>query len=917
MIDKIKRAINLRKNRAYLFNYSHYYRTAKIKKNTILLESTHGRSFNGHLFYIAKELVEDYPQFTLYVVSKTPDETRIELSKQGLNRIRVVEHLSAVYCKLLASCEILINDTTFWPFFNKKKGQKYIITWHGTPLKTLGKDMEELVDVANVQRNFYMADYLITSNDYTQKILVDSHNLNGIYQGTLVEGPSPRNSILFNESIRSEVREKCNFKNKKVYLYMPTWRGEVGKVSNNNLKLLEDLQAISENLKSNELFFVKLHPFQSDINLEEFSNIQQIPNGYELYEFLTAIDTLITDYSSIMYDFMNTGREILIYAYDKEAYYQSRGAYEDINDYPFPLAHNIQELIKLLSGNELPNYASLRQRFCKFDNPDGTKILCDYLFNGQQNDNVIPSTIYNGKETVAILSGGFWDNGITTALLNTLENIDTSKRNYLLFCGKSKLKPQHYFRVRNLPEHVLFYPVPGQLNANLFERFINRLYTMREGFKGIPLLDQMIKAIYKKEAKRIFGDLKIDWFVHYTGFERKYAEMLRHIDAKKIIFVHTDMFKEYEIKKNFSKKIVVRAYKAADRIAIVNKFLVDDFVTKLPFARNKIRVMDNFLGEERVRKLSKQNLLETLVNVRIDFGSDNNSVDKRALHHQFDKLSPVLQDKLLIGLPDSIKDRMIEKVTNNLSSSEHLTYFGASETLFMEKYPYLFEQRAMIGEFVSNRFNGLYQHHDEALTADLSQSLRDQVPASIIRNVFDDSMLKLINLLVDPNVRVFINIGRFDHQKGHFRLIQAFDKMHAVYKNTVLIIVAPHGPLKSETISLAESVHSRNSIFILGRMSNPYTLLKHCDAFVLSSIYEGLGLVAYEALAAGTDLITVDLPPTIQHLKGREAMIVDNSQDGLYQGLVNYMQDDKVFRPFDFDVPKKQSVREFEELFHD
>ena len=50
-------------------------------------------------------------------------------------------------------------------------------------------------------------------------------------------------------------------------------------------------------------------------------------------------------------------------------------------------------------------------------------------------------------------------------------------------------------------------------------------------------------------------------------------------------------------------------------------------------------------------------------------------------------------------------------------------------------------------------------------------------------------------------------------------------------------------------------------------MNNPYPLLSNCDAFVLSSNYEGLGLVVYEALALETDVITVDLPETIQYLE--------------------------------------------------
>ncbi|WP_259342670.1 CDP-glycerol glycerophosphotransferase family protein, partial [Staphylococcus pasteuri] len=64
--------------------------------------------------------------------------------------------------------------------------------WHGTPLKNMGKDMEIVVDVANVQRNFYMADKIIVSNEHTKDVLVESHNLKNVYPGKVVVGPSPR-----------------------------------------------------------------------------------------------------------------------------------------------------------------------------------------------------------------------------------------------------------------------------------------------------------------------------------------------------------------------------------------------------------------------------------------------------------------------------------------------------------------------------------------------------------------------------------------------------------------------------------------------------------------------------------------------------------------------------------------------------
>src|SRR5699024_7817888 len=113
--------------------------------------------------------------------------------------------------------------------------------------------------------------------------------------------------------------------------------------------------------------------------------------------------------------------------------------------------------------------------------------------------------------------------------------------------------------------------------------------------------------------------------IHYTGFERKEAEMIRHIDAKKAMWVHTDMFEEYEAKKNFSKKIVFGAYQDIDKIVMVHDNLRENLEKNIPNISNKLVTVNNFLGENRTRTLAKTNLFETLENVKVDYSFNDNA----------------------------------------------------------------------------------------------------------------------------------------------------------------------------------------------------------------------------------------------------------------------------------------------------
>ena len=176
---------------------------------------------------------------------------------------------------------------------------------------------------------------------------------------------------------------------------------------------------------------------------------------------------------------------------------------------------------------------------------------------------------------------------------------------------------------------------------------------------------------------------------------------------------------------------------------------------------------------------------------------------------------------------------------------------------------------------------------------------------------------RFVSDLRDEKIATFINIGRFDYQKGHDRLIEAFTTVYQENPQTRLIIVAPHGPLREQTLALVNNSKAGKGIYILGRMGNPYSLLAASDCFVLSSHYEGLGLVVYEALAVGISVVTVNLKETIGYLQNDEAIVVENSQVGLVTGMKKYLQLEEPLNPFDFSRPLARSKGQFEGLLND
>ena len=145
--------------------YPTYYDTLPIDEKAILIESQHGTQMSGNVFYLMRYLTqsEKYKGYTVYLSARGSKEKdfRAMLDSYGLEGVKTVILASEEYYALIASAKYLINDNTFLPFFMKKEGQVYLNTWHGTPLKTLGRQIKsEPHAIGNTQRNFLFADYL-------------------------------------------------------------------------------------------------------------------------------------------------------------------------------------------------------------------------------------------------------------------------------------------------------------------------------------------------------------------------------------------------------------------------------------------------------------------------------------------------------------------------------------------------------------------------------------------------------------------------------------------------------------------------------------------------------------------------------------------------------------------------------------
>lgn len=407
MLGRIKRTIKKLKGKRFL--YAWYYKKCRVVKNRILFESFHGQNISDSSYFMLLALMKrkecaDYEIY--YASSKGKLEEHRRFAEENHLPVKLVAIESLEYLKIMATAEYLFNNNSFPAYFIRKEDQKYLQTWHGTPLKTLGKQMREgLESMFYAQHSFLQASHLLFPNEFTRDALMRDYNLNNLYTGKTVLCGYPRNSIFFDAESAENIRSAYGLENKQVFAYMPTWRGantsSVDPAYEAELRGI--LDQIDEVLKDDQVLYVNFHQLMRGMKgLDNYKHIHHFPKDVNNYAFLNCADALVTDYSSVMFDYSITGKPIILFIYDYDEYMRERGVYFDIRDLPFLFARTTEELIDYLTGKKpvISNYEGTPycSRFLGYDAADTPDRMLDVVLHGKEDQCVV--TDYSNNKLV-------------------------------------------------------------------------------------------------------------------------------------------------------------------------------------------------------------------------------------------------------------------------------------------------------------------------------------------------------------------------------------------------------------------------------------------------------------------------------------------------------------------------------------
>ncbi|EQA4765430.1 CDP-glycerol glycerophosphotransferase family protein [Staphylococcus pseudintermedius] len=537
--------------------YAQLYHSTSIKPHQILYQVRDGKSITDspYAIFLGLNAHETFSNYQHIWVVDHPDTLVFyqEKFKVFQNASFVIKE-SNEYLKALTESKFLINNATFPAYFTKKPQQIYINTWHGTPLKHMGFDVKNnLKGSQNTMKNFLASDYMISPNAHTTNIFKHAFKLDGLYSGEILEIGYPRIDLTINTTaneVREYLAEHLNLKKNPIILYCPTWRGKnVNDPENSLLNVFEEIKLLNQKLPHQVL--VKVHPFVYS-KAKEMPELKPylVPDFLDTNQLMPAVDLMITDYSSIFFDFLVTDKPIVFYVPDLDKYQNERGVYIDLCALPGPVADNIQDVITLVSNESYKDadvqgkYAKFKHNFVNYENGSVTERLIESVFLNQQ-DTSSKNASHHQKEKILLYPGGMKHNGITTSVINLLANINYDKYDVTVFTNNTN-NVEQLNNLQSLNDNVRIVLRRGPMIATFKELYQNEFVRQRGIYKSFEKR-LYPKALFEREFRKIFGDSQFDYAIDYSGYAMFWSNLVLASGAKKkYILLHSDIKSDME-----------------------------------------------------------------------------------------------------------------------------------------------------------------------------------------------------------------------------------------------------------------------------------------------------------------------------------------------------------------------------------
>jgi CDP-glycerol glycerophosphotransferase len=359
-----------------------------IRPRTVVFESHLGKQYSDNPRYIYEAMTAKHLPYR-YVWSYRNDPSTFP--EQAV----LVRRDTWRYYYETARAGYIVDNQGLPAVVVRRAGQRYVQTWHGTPFKHMGFDEPRFERApAKVRRQLQTAinrwdDFVVTSA-WSEEVFQEAYNLktNSLRTGY------PRNDRLFHagdESLRSKLRLELELPtDRKILLYAPTFRRYPRALKTGNPKNTPrlNLGAFQEALGDEWFVVLRAHYLDRITVPRRYLNVARNMSSYDdVTDLLLVADALLTDYSSIMFDFALTGRPMAFYTSDYELYKFTRGSYFELTDEsPGPNVNDTDEILEWLADVDATHasyqerYRAFRARYCEYERGTASEQIIRQVF---------------------------------------------------------------------------------------------------------------------------------------------------------------------------------------------------------------------------------------------------------------------------------------------------------------------------------------------------------------------------------------------------------------------------------------------------------------------------------------------------------------------------------------------------------
>ncbi len=315
----------------------------KVDERTVIFEAFQGRSVACSPKALYVEMLENEKYEDYILIWALRDASRDDV-------INTVKFESFEYYRCLARAKYWIFNSNTRPFLKPRANQIFVQTWHGTPLKKIGCDVKAsgnaLTKLSDIEKIYNgeakKISYMVSPSDYCTEKFISAFNLKAVNKEDCVLTLGyPRNDFLFKVTDEQckEIKNKLGIlEDKKVILYAPTFRdNKYSAAEGFKVESYIDFDQAKESLGDDYVILFRAHYFISGrINFEKYQGfVYDVSDIEDINELYVISDLLVTDYSSVFFDYANLKRPIVFYMPDLEEYKnQTRDFYFDVNELP-------------------------------------------------------------------------------------------------------------------------------------------------------------------------------------------------------------------------------------------------------------------------------------------------------------------------------------------------------------------------------------------------------------------------------------------------------------------------------------------------------------------------------------------------------------------------------------------------------